>query len=397
VPFTSLPRTLVVGGGIGGLTVAAALSRLGVQVRVVEQAPSFDPIGAGIGIQANGNAVLQALGIELSGDDTTEIGTFEVIDQRGRILTRGNPDEILPDPPSVHVHRADLHRALLDACRKVPLETGRPARGVRSEGERVIVEFENGSEEEAELVIAADGANSPLRRSLRGKRNTELRYSGQTCWRFALEAPDLVPEVSVERWSPGRRAGVIPLSRGRIYVYLVESAPRGTPGPGTSSPDHVRAHFGGIDAELDAVLERLDDTVAINHDDLCDREGADFGEGRVVLIGDAAHPMTPNAGQGAGTAIEDAGVLALLLPQHMERLESLPGSLAARRSERVCSVQRLAWRIGQVAHWRNPIARFLRDSAIRAIPQSLVAGQARALWQPGIEIARELRASGRFD
>ena len=159
----------------------------------------------------------------------------------------------------------------------------------------------------------------------------------------------------------------------------------------------VRAHFGGIDAALDAVLDRLDNKVAINHDDLCDREGAYFGEGRVVLIGDAAHPMTPNAGQGAGTAIEDAGMLALMLPDYVERPEVLPAALAERRRERVCSVQKLAWRIGQVGHWRNPIARFVRNLAVRATPQSVLDRQARAMWQPGIEIALELRASGHFD
>jgi len=174
VPFTSLPRTLVVGGGIGGLTVAAGLSRLGVQVRVVEQAPSFDPIGAGIGIQANGNAVLQALGIELPGDDTSEIGTFEVIDQRGRILTRGNPDEILPDPPSVHVHRADLHRALLDACRKVPLETG-PPRGSDSVVEGAYLRLP-GRERAARNARARNQFAGPPARALRRhRRRRKLR------------------------------------------------------------------------------------------------------------------------------------------------------------------------------------------------------------------------------
>ena len=140
-----------------------------------------------------------------------------------------------------------------------------------------------------------------------------------------------------------------------------------------------------------------EDTIAINHDDLCDREGAHFGEGRVVLTGDAAHPMTPNAGQGAGTAIEDAGVLALLLPDFAERLEGLPAALAARCGERVCSLQKLAWRIGWLGHWRNPIARFVRNLAVRTTPQSFVDKQARALWEPGIAIARELRGSGYFD
>lgn len=334
--------------------------------------------------------MLQALGIQLPSEDTVAIGSVEVVDPRGRVLTRGNPDEVLPDPPSVTVHRSDLHRALLAACAAVPLETGRLVTGVQPQPDGVAVAFEGRSEERWDLVIGADGIRSTLRRSVAGSDDASLRYSGQTCWRFALEAPDLVPAVSVERWGLGRRAGLIPLSRGRIYVYLVENAPQGTVKSGSASADVVRAKFSGMDEVLDAALERLD--APINHDDLCDRDVAFFGAGRVVLIGDAAHPMTPNAGQGACTAIEDAGVIALLLARDACEPGVLAQELATLRRERVEAVQRLAWRVGRIAHWRNPVLRFLRDLAIRSTPQRAVDGQARALWQPGLAIAEQLRA-----
>ncbi len=385
-------RTLIVGGGIGGLTAAAALVRRGVDVRVVERAPSFEPVGAGITIQANATAVLQALGIELPKEDVVPIGSVEVVDGRRRVLVRGNPDEILPEPPSVNIHRADLHRALLAACDGLPLMTDRAVRDVRLGPDAVEVAFEDGSSERCDLVVGADGIESTVRRSVAGRLDP-LRYSGQTCWRFAVRAPGLVPEVSVERWAPGRRAGVIPLARDRVYVYLVENAPRGTPGDGSSTPDAVRARFGGIDAELDAVLERLDGGVPIHHDDLCDRTQVDFGRGRAVLIGDAAHAMTPNAGQGAGTAIEDAAALALLLDEHAGAPEKLPAALDTLRRARVESVQRLAWRIGQVAHWRHPLARLARDWLLRAMPASTSDAQARRLWEPGLELAARVRAA----
>jgi 2-polyprenyl-6-methoxyphenol hydroxylase-like FAD-dependent oxidoreductase len=396
MPSQDLPPTLIVGGGIGGLTAAFALSKLGTEVRVVEHAESFDRIGAGIGIQANATAIFRVLGIRLPAEDTIVIGAVEVIDHRGRVLNRGNADEILPDPPSVNIHRADLHRALLDACKDVPIETGRPVRRVKAGEDETVVEFEDGRQESAELVIGADGAHSVVRASILHHNDRPLRYTGQTCWRFALEAPDLVPEVSVERWTPGRIAGVMPLSRGRIYVYLVKVAERGTPGPGTNTREVVQQHFLGIDKSLDAVLERLDDSVPINHDDLCDREEVNYGAGRVTLIGDAAHPMTPNAGQGAGTAIEDAAILALLLPELAHQVDALPAAMDQRRRKRVRAMQRLAWRIGRVGVWSNPIARGVRNLGARLAPRKLIDSQARALWQPGIDIAEELRKSGRF-
>jgi 2-polyprenyl-6-methoxyphenol hydroxylase-like FAD-dependent oxidoreductase len=362
-------------------------------VRVVEQAPSFSPVGAGITIQANATAVLDALGIEVPAEDVIPIGSVEVVDSQGRVLTQGDPDQILPEPPSINIHRADLHRALLSACDGIPLQTGRGVRRVSPDANGVEVAFEDRSSERYDLLIGADGLHSAVRRSIIDSAEPPPRYAGQTCWRFALDAAELVPTRSVERWGPGRRAGVIPLSRGRVYVYLVESAPPDTPGPGSATPEAVRERFGGIDAALDAVLARLDERVVIHHGDLCDRTRVEFGRGRVVLIGDAAHPMTPNAGQGAATAIEDAAALALLLPEHGGDLEGLVPALDALRRDRVTAVQRLAWRIGQVAHWKNPVACFARDRLLRSIPARAAAAQIRRLWDPGLELAARVARS----
>lgn len=390
------PGTLVVGGGIGGLTVASALFRRGVDVRVVEQAKHFEPVGAGITIQANAAAVLRALGIELPGADVLPIGGVEVLGERGRTLMRANAAEILQDPPSVTIHRADLHRALLSACKDVPLEAGVRVASVLPDAQGVDVVFDDARRERFGWVIGADGIRSALRQALTGESDADLRYSGQTCWRFAVEAPDLVPRIPTERWMPGRRIGMVPIAGGRVYVYLVESAARGTPGPGTSTPDTLRARFGGVDPRLDGLLERLNGSVPIDHSDLLDRTRISFGAGRVVLIGDAAHPMTPNLGQGACMAIEDVGALALLLREHAADPSTLPQAIDALRRSRVASVQRASWRIGQVSHWSNPVACSLRNALLRVTPDSASSRQARQLWQPGVELAAQLRASAPF-
>jgi len=392
---TTLPRTLVIGGGIGGLTAAAALSKRGVDVRVVEQAAKFETVGAGITIQANANAVLQALEIELPDEDVVPIGSVELVDARGRALVQGDPDEILPEPPSINIHRADLHRALLAACEGVPLEPGTRVDRIASEQGGAEVAFADGRHERFDLVIGADGIHSAVRHSLTGEGAADTRYSGQTCWRFALEAPDLVPDVTTERWIPGRRIGIIPLAKGRIYVYLVENAPRGSAAPGSATANTLRARFGGADARLDPILERLDDSIRIDHSDLCERTNIHYGRGHTLLIGDAAHAMTPNLGQGAGTAIEDVAALMLSLAEHAPDPTGLPNAVAAIQQARVTTVQQTAWRVGQVAHWKNRPARFLRDALMRALPNSLASRQTRQLWQPGIDLATRLRTTQR--
>ncbi len=387
------PRTLIVGGGIAGLTAAVALRRLGCPVEVAEQSPAFGVVGSGITIQANANAVLNALGITLPDDDVVPIGHFTMLNERGQTVLSGDARRIMVDPPSVNVHRADLHRVLLEAAAEVPLRSGCAVAGVTPVDGGVEVAFSDGTEGRWELVVGADGAHSAVRRSLLGEAECRTRYSGQTCWRFAIEAPDLVPSATVEQWIVGRRMGAVPLSRGRIYVYLVESAPPGTPGPGTAAPSELRARFGGHHAVLDQIFERLEG-VAIHHGDLLEHAEVSFGRGRVVLIGDASHAMTPNLGQGAGTAIEDAGALALEMLASRGDVGALVASLDGRRRERVTSVLRTARRIGAMGHWKNPLARWLRDTLMRITPQSVSDKQTAELWRPGLELAVELREAG---
>jgi 2-polyprenyl-6-methoxyphenol hydroxylase-like FAD-dependent oxidoreductase len=258
----------------------------------------------------------------------------------------------------------------------------------------VRVRLSDGSEADWDLVIGADGLRSAVRRAILPPEQCEPRYSGQTCWRMQIEAPDLAPTTSLERWTPGRRIGVIPLSRGGIYVYLVQSAPRGAVGPGTDSVEYVRRTFTGVDERLGALLARAagDPSVLVHHGDLIDLPVFSSGRGRVVLLGDAAHAMTPNMGQGAAMAIEDAGALALLWTPAGPPAD-LPAALAAVRRPRVLPIHRNSWQMGQIAHLQRPAARWLRDLVLRNLPNSMIERGLRQTWAPGLELADRLRAA----
>lgn len=384
-------RTLIVGAGIGGLTAATALSRRGFEVEVVESAPEFSALGSGITVQANGRAVFDALGIELPDEDVVPIGQVEMLNPAGKPLVTGDPGASFEGPPSVNVHRADLHRALLAACEGVPVRMGVAATGVEQDADGVTVTLAEGAPERWDHVIGADGVHSVVRRALLGEAACRPRYSGQTCWRFAIEAPDLVPRVTIERWGVGRRIGLVPLARGRIYVYIVLNAPEGTPAPGSASADEMRRRFSGIDDRLDPLLERLDASTPVHHGDLIETRGVHYGVGRVLLIGDAAHGMTPNMGQGAGQAIEDVGALAILAPR--TPAAELPAAMDAMRRKRVTQIHRMSWRIGQMAHWQNPVARWLRDRMLMLAPESTMVRQTHAMWQAGVDLGAQIRAA----
>lgn len=155
----------------------------------------------------------------------------------------------------------------------------------------------------------------------------------------------------------------------------------------------MRRTFAGVDERLDALLARAadDPSVLVHHGDLIDLPVFSTGRGRVVLIGDAAHAMTPNTGQGAAMAIEDAGALGLLWTQTGPPAD-LPAALDAVRRPRVLPLHRTSWQIGQIAHSRHPAARWLRDLLLRNFPNSMIERGLRQTWAPGLELADRLRA-----
>ncbi len=385
-------RVLIVGAGIGGLTAAIALGRVGVAVTVVERAPSLAPLGAGIGLQPNATAMLAALDVAIDPEDVASIGMFAMVDADGRTISGGAPTEAMGTVPGYNIRRADLHKALHRACGAVPLRLGVGVVGLTQDATGVTVRLSDGTADRWDLVIGADGLHSAVRRAILPAAACVPRYSGQTCWRMQVEAPTLAPTITTERWGDGRRIGIIPLSRGGIYIYLVESSPPGTVGPGSASVEALRTRFAGDDQRIAAILDHIDadPQVQIHHGDLLDLPVYSSGHGRVVLIGDASHAMTPNMGQGAGTAIEDAGALAVLWAQHGAS-PTLAPALAALRKDRVMAIHRRAWSIGQVSHWRSRVACWLRNWLLRRIPSRGLARSIYATWAPGLALAEQVR------
>jgi 2-polyprenyl-6-methoxyphenol hydroxylase-like FAD-dependent oxidoreductase len=181
-----------------------------------------------------------------------------------------------------------------------------------------------------------------------------------------------------EAWGGAARIGAIPLSEGRLYVYLVLTAPAG--GQRQTSIDAIRDRFAHFATPVPAILDALSG-VALLHHDLEELHEPVWGAGSVVLIGDAAHAMTPNLGQGAAMGIEDAAVLPQVVTAPDPAL-----CMRALRHRRVARVHRDSRRFGEMAHWDAPAAIWLRNTLIRWMPRSLTDRNYRAVVEPGLAL-----------
>ncbi|MFF5159124.1 FAD-dependent monooxygenase [Streptomyces sp. NPDC000348] len=381
-------HAVVAGGGVGGLTAAVALSRRGWRVTVCERASALTGAGAGIVLAPNALRALEAIGLgpgTWAGDALP--GPVGLRTPGGAWLSRS--DDGAPSAryglSARAVHRGFLIDALAAALPPGVVRLGVSVTGVDDAGGAVVVRTTAG-DLRADVVVAADGMRSVLRGQL-FPRHPGLRHAGEAAWRAVVPGAGLPPQRAAETWGPGERFGVVPLADGRIYVYATAVT-----GPAARPADHhaeLTRRFGAWHDPIPALLDRLGrrnpDPVGILHHDIHELAPPlpRFHAGRVALLGDAAHAMTPNLGQGGCQAIEDAVVVAHLLARDGD----VPAALAAytkARHRRTTRIGRRSRRIGELARLSHPLAVSVRNLAVRATPQAVAV---RALdpvlgWQP---------------
>jgi 2-polyprenyl-6-methoxyphenol hydroxylase-like FAD-dependent oxidoreductase len=275
--------------------------------------------------------------------------------------------------PSATVHRAELQALLVREVGEGMLRLGAEVEGFEQEGDSgVRVLFADGLEERADVLVGADGLRSRIRARL--FRAEKPRYAGYTAWRAVVKAKEeLLPwGRGFESWGRGVRFGCAHIGKGRVYWFATVNAPEGEKDGPPGSPAGAKATllqlFEGWHRPITDLIEATDDGTILRTD-IYDRGplGERWGESRVTLLGDAAHPMTPNLGQGACQAVEDAVVLARCLREGGVAAEALR-SYERLRSDRVAMVVRHSRRVGMVGQVENPMLCWLRDRAIAMIP-----------------------------
>ncbi len=375
---------VVVGGGIGGLAAAVALRRAGWEATVLERAPQFGEVGAGLTLMSNALRALAALGVR---EQVDAAGSVEVPggtrSADGRWISRVDAQamEDLLGTPALGVHRATLHRILVDALPRQWLVTGAEVVDADAESVRYV---RQGRQEtlRADLIVGADGINSVLRSRLWPQTPAPV-YQGSTAWRAVTDEPwrgELAMSIT---WGPGAEFGIVPLGDRRVYWYGAVNAP-----PGQRNPDEmaaVKERFSSWHDPIATVMAATDPKAVLRNDIYhLGTKLSSYVKGNVALLGDAAHAMTPNLGQGAGQAIEDALVLGVACA----RADSVAAALAeydAQRRPRTQQVARAALMVGRFGQqMSNPVAVRLRDAVMRlAPPRAALRSMARwADWTP---------------
>jgi 2-polyprenyl-6-methoxyphenol hydroxylase-like FAD-dependent oxidoreductase len=397
---------VVVGGGIGGLTAAVALRQVGWRVTVLERAARFGEIGAGITLMSNGLRCLDAIGlgdaVRGSGLPMLAIGMRTA---QGRWLSRIDGDgaglEARMGATVLNIHRAELHKILRDALPAAALIAGVATTGIDGgeDGGPAEVRFRDRDQDallRAELVVGADGVHSWVR-AQRWPGAPAAVYSGSTNWRAVTTSPSAaVTEMSLS-WGQGTEFGVMPLVDGRTYWYAAANA-----GEAQRNPDELaelRRRFGTWHEPIPTVLAHTEPQAVLRHDIYRLPKLDSYHRGSVVLLGDAAHAMTPNLGQGGGQALEDAIALAAAV----SRTRDVATALAHYDHERRARTQAMSLaatrqlRFGQQLH--NPIAVAMRNTAVALTPDriALLAIAKYGKWRPPassvLQNARAARAS----
>lgn len=381
-------HVLVVGGAIGGAATALLLARAGARVTLLEKVAHPRAVGAGLALADNGLAVLDSLGLLPAITRAAEqLDAPRITDARGRTLLA---------PPAARllmIRRSDLHAVLLDALAAAPRVTTRLGAEVRRATTAGVVTFSlsaaahatDAAEQTlaADLVVAADGVHSPLRAA--GDFGATVRDRGIAYLRFLVDA-DVA--TGVEAWTGAGIFGAFPVPGG-TYVYASAGSPATAAAVRARDLDALRAAWASIYPPAVRALAALPSFEPVLVNQVTRVTCTRWSDGRVVLLGDAAHAMPPNLGQGANSALVDAAVLL----DELRRADTVPAALAAyqaRRRAKVHDVARTAARLGALAELTHPLARFARDRLLMPVAR-LVAGDPSArVWQEPLPALRAI-------
>ncbi len=361
-------RAIVIGGGIGGVTAALALQQAGLDVTVFEQAEELGEVGSGLPLWTNALRALARLGLtDVLETIGASVNAGSITTWQGDVLADLRTEELLKQLGTINtvVHRAELLAMLLKALGEDKVQLGARCVGFSQDAARVCVRFADGREAQGDLLIGADGLHSVVRTQLFGP--SKPRYAGYTCWRGVAH----ITRSGLETWAWGKgyQLGITPMNHGRAYWFAQKYASEGAKDKPMGRKRELLELFHDWHDPIPAVIEATNETDILRNDIYESELLPHWSRGRVTLLGDAAHTMTPNLGMGACQAIEDGVVLGACLKGEADIVAALK-LYERRRVRRANSIARMARLIGQAVQLENPLISNMRDAIMKRLPVS---------------------------
>ncbi len=356
-------KIAIIGGGIAGLTFARSLSNEDYDIHIFEKKEIFSEIGAAISVFPNALCVMDKLGLlEEILQNSGQFKTVYLKTSKGKILSKSEPKS---DYPVICIHRANLHRILLKDI-VAHLYNNYDLKYVdHLDNGQVTIQFENGENRVFDAVVGADGIHSKLRKHI--LNDGEPIFRGYNIWRGVVKTNFEIGYGS-ETYGKGKRVGIVPIKDG-VYgwwatcneAYLEDDSPEGT-------KIKLNRLFGDWHYPIPDLINATD---VILKNSLIDRNPhKGWSKGNAILLGDAAHPTTPNLGQGGCLAIEGAYILAKSIQKYgltkkaFDRYEEL-------QYPRSTNIVKESLKLGQLGQITNPVLITLRNFAIKAMPSSV--------------------------
>lgn len=369
----------IIGGGIGGLTCAIALEQKGLKVRVFEQADSIKPVGAGIILANNAMQVYNKLGLkELIEKLGNHISSLNITDAKLNALSKADLSyfEEKYQVKNIAIHRGILQQLLIEQLNPGTLQLNHKLDKVIKENKQFILVFKSGEKIVSTTLLGADGLNSIVRRDL--FEDNTIRNAKQICWRGIANyrLPKIYQNELNEAWGKEDRFGFVQIAKNKVYWYALKTVKKD---PEIFNVNKLEEYYQHYCSEiLDIISSTKKDH--IHTAKITDLKPINtWYKEEVCLIGDAAHAMTPNLGQGACQAIEDAYVLSECLNKY--ELNRAFQEFQKIRFPKVQQIVKGSWTLGKLAHISNPILIELRNLGMRLTPSSISRKQSEKIFQ----------------
>jgi 2-polyprenyl-6-methoxyphenol hydroxylase-like FAD-dependent oxidoreductase len=367
---------LIVGAGLAGLALAIALRQRGVSAAVIERATDRTPAGTGLYLIGAATRALRAVGL---GDDLLRKGhvihTQTVLNHRGKPVAQIDTNTFWHQcGPCLGIPRSELHALLAAMHGDAGIRFGVTVQRLLQHPDGVAVRLSNGTDETYDLVVGADGIRSNIRHLAFG--DTAPRFRGQVGWRFITDCP-----AGIDGWSAYLGAGtaflILPIGNAQAYCYADQTTPRPIEDPPEGRIERLRKRFRDFARPVREVLAQLDSPERIHFAAIEEVASQHHGEGRVLLVGDAAHAMSPNMACGAAMAFEDALVLADIIGSGHE-IATIAVELNRRRAPRISWVQSQTDRRDRA----RKLPPLLRDAFLRLFWRHLYRSNYQPLLAP---------------